>query len=259
MALLLSTIALRPYVFFFLAVFLWAAVRYWGMRRAAAFTLIAWAVAFAAEFSSTRIGIPFGHYTYIESTRGQELWLFNVPFFDSLSFTFLAYASYLTALCLTLPFEKGPGRIVHIIDDPQRRHSGLTLLLTALLFAYIDIVIDPLALRGERWFLGKIYYYPHGGVYFGVPISNFLGWAVVGAATLLLFRGAERLLNGREGPAGRGVVTGHILTGVGLYYLVLAFNLWMTFAIGEVLLGLVGVFIYLPITAILLARMLGKI
>ena len=46
----------------------------------------------------------------------------------------------------------------------------------------LDVVIDPLAVRGERWFLGHVFYYPEGGVYFGVPLSNFVGWALVGWA-----------------------------------------------------------------------------
>lgn len=252
MTLLLSTIALRPYVFFFLAVYLWAAVRFWGWRRTLAFTAIAWAVAFVAEFSSTRIGIPFGYYVYIEATRGRELWVSNVPFFDSLSFTFLAYASYLTALAFLLPFEKR-GRGIRIFDAPGTRLSAPALLLSALLFMLIDVVIDPVALRGERWFLGKIYYYPEGGIYFGVPLSNFLGWAAVGFTSVFLFQRLERRRGGSKAGERRDV-TPHILTGVFLYYMVLAFNLGVTFAIGEALLGLAGVLIYLPATALLGVR-----
>src|SRR5207249_1390091 len=58
--LLAGSLVLRPYVFVFLAVYLFAAVTRLGGRRAAAFTLLAWAVAYAAEFSSTRGGIHFG-------------------------------------------------------------------------------------------------------------------------------------------------------------------------------------------------------
>jgi putative membrane protein len=47
------------------------------------------------------------------------------------------------------------------------------------------------------------------------------------------------------------------LAGILLYYLVLVFNLSMTFVIGETLLGMVGLFIYLPISAILLVRLRG--
>jgi putative membrane protein len=124
------------------------------------------------------------------------------------------------------------------------------LILSTLFFTFIDIVIDPLAVRGERWFLGKIFYYPDPGIYFGVPISNFVGWAVVGFVTILGFQSAERILNRQKKEAQPKDITSHILVGVLLYYLVLAFNLIMTFAIGETLLGMVGLLIYLPITVL---------
>ena len=53
--------------------------------------------------------------------------------------------------------------------DVDARTSWPVFLLTAFLFAFIDMVIDPVALRGDRWFLGKIYYYPDPGIHFGVP------------------------------------------------------------------------------------------
>ena len=84
----------RPYVFVFFAVYLVAAVARMGWRRTAFFTVIAYTVAFAAEFSSTRNGFPFGLYHYIDTTRDRELWIGNVPFWDSLSFTFLCYLGW---------------------------------------------------------------------------------------------------------------------------------------------------------------------
>jgi hypothetical protein len=54
-------------------------------------------------------------------------------------------------------------------------------------------------------------------------------------------------------------VTATILLGCGLYYGVLAFNLAITFWIGEPLLGLTGLFIYLPITAFFFLRLLNKL
>ncbi|MCI0528640.1 MAG: carotenoid biosynthesis protein [Nitrospira sp.] len=256
MTLLLSTLLLRPYVFIFFAIFIGAAIRFLGWRKTLLFTGISWAIAFIAEFSSTRNGIPFGYYVYIESTRDQELWLSNVPFFDSLSFTFLAYASYIMSLSFTLPTVK-KGMIARFLDDFQTRSSGSVLLLSTLFFTFIDIVIDPLAVRGDRWFLGKIFYYPDPGVYFGVPFSNFVGWAVVGFMSIACFQIVEKIFNGQRHENLECDVSVHILLGILLYYLVLVFNLTMTFMIGETLLGMVGLFIYLPVTAILLVRLLG--
>ena len=85
-ALFCKTILFRPYVFVFLAAFLFAAIKLIGWPRTWRFWLISWATAFVCEFSSTRNGIPFGWYHYNGSTVGQELYLSNVPFMDSLSF-----------------------------------------------------------------------------------------------------------------------------------------------------------------------------
>jgi putative membrane protein len=55
------------------------------------------------------------------------------------------------------------------------------------------------------------------------------------------------------------MVTGHLLLGCGLYYGVLTFNLAITFWIGESLLGLVGVMIYLPVTLLFVLRLLNRV
>ncbi len=243
--LFLSTVLLRPYVFLFLGLYLWAARASIGWRRTALFTGIAWAVAFAAEYSSTRNGIPFGFYSYIPATRGREIWISNVPFMDSLSFTFLAYVSFALAQWLALPIGAGQQEVLVV------RRSRAVLWLGAFLFMLIDVVIDPLALRGDRWFLGKIYDYPSPGFYFGVPLTNFLGWGVVGWVVIALFQKVDRQLP-EDAPPPQGIRP--ILLGAMLYYLILVFNLSVTFAIGEHLLGMVGLILYVPITGMVVRR-----
>ena len=84
MHLLLSTIALRPYVFIFLASFLFIAIVNFGLRTTLLFTLLTYAVSLACEWSSVHNGFPFGLYHYIDATRAREIWVFGVPFMDSL-------------------------------------------------------------------------------------------------------------------------------------------------------------------------------
>jgi uncharacterized membrane protein len=255
--LLIKTIILRPYVFVFLAAFLFSAVQLIGWPRTWRFWLISWITAFVCEFSSTRTGIPFGWYHYNGSTEGQELYLSNIPFMDSLSFSFLLYAAYCVALCFLLPSDgssSGAARPLPLRFDSAARTGWPTVLLTALFFAWIDMVIDPVALRGDRWFLGKIYYYPDPGIHFGVPLANYAGWAVVGLLSLAIYVPLDRRLP--PPPAMASVqVTRRLLLGVGLYYGVLLFNLGVTLWIGESLLALTGILIYAPITALLAARL----
>ena len=210
--LLAGTLALRPYVFGFLLGFLLIAGREVGRRRALAWLVVGFSVAFVAEYTSTRIGFPFGLYGYTGITRDRELFVSNVPFFDPLSFPFLAYASW----CLA---RWGIGR----------RRAFATVALAGALMMLLDAVIDPLAVRGERWFLGHVFSYPAGGAYFGVPISNFAGWWVVGSAIVAAF---ILLDSGKRGDAPGA--------GVGLYYAVVSFNLVLTAWIGEPVLLTVG-------------------
>lgn len=253
-----KTLILRPYVFAFLTAFLLSAIAVIGWPRTWRFWLISWITAFLCEYSSTRNGIPFGWYHYNGSTVGQELYLSNIPFMDSISFSFLLFASYCLALLLLLPMApapRGPGRRLPRLSFTLReRTSWQVFLLTVLLFAFIDMVIDPVALRGDRWFLGKIYYYPDPGVHYGVPMANYAGWAVVGAISLLIYFPLDRRLASalpRQTPSS----THRLLLGAGLYYGVLIFNLAVTFWIGEPLQGTTGLLMYVPVTAILLLRM----
>ena len=255
--LLLGSLILRPYVFGFLLLHLAGASALLGWRRTAAFTLITWGVALAAEHSSIRTGIPFGWYYYIPRTADRELWIAGVPFFDSLSFSFLLVASYGLAWFLLagrsedqiVPegdaaapgFWSRPGRVRHLV-------------LTSLLFVLIDVVIDPVALRGDRWFLGQVYGYPEPGLYFGVPLANFLGWGVVGATATALYHWMERRLletsfgwERRLPGAAPGRFAGRALLCPGLYFIVLAFNLAVTAALGEWGLLLSGVALTLPV------------
>ena len=242
--LLQGSLLLRPYVFIFLLLHLVGAAALLGWRRTGAFTLFTWGVAFAAEVSSTRTGFPFGWYYYIPRTADRELWILGVPFFDSLSFPFLLVASYALAWLLLTG-----GRPLHPdlagIGERKRERPGRGphLVLTTFLFVLIDVVIDPVALRGDRWFLGQIYGYPEPGMYFGVPLANFLGWGVVGLVSMGLYQTWEL----RQPDSGTAAFRGRALLCPGLYFIVLAFNLTVTFAIGEWVLGLCGVALSLPL------------
>ncbi len=258
--LLFKTVWFRPYVFVFLTAFLFSAGALIGWPRTWRFWLISWITAFVCEFSSTRNGFPFGWYHYNGSTVAQELYLTNIPFMASISFSFLLYASYCVALLFLLPIRSASDlietrRLPDLHFDLPCRTSWPVLALTVLFFAYIDMVIDPVALRGDRWFLGKIYYYPVPGVHFGVPIANYVGWAVVGTLSLLIYFLLDRRLRSPL-PMHHPSSTHRLLLGAGLYYGVLAFNLGVTFWIGELLQGTVGLLMYVPVTAVLFFRIL---
>ncbi|MBI4388656.1 MAG: carotenoid biosynthesis protein [Nitrospinae bacterium] len=255
LTLLYGTVLLRPYVFIFLAFYLALAVLNMGAVRSIVFTVLAYAIAFLSEYSSTRNGFPYGFYSYIETTRGQELWVSNVPFMDSLSYTFLSYVSYTLSLLLHSPLKTN-GWDVRIVETGPVKSSLRTVLTGAALFMLLDVIIDPVAFHGDRWFLGKIYTYKEEGEYFHIPLTNFAGWFLVGTAILYCFSRANVWLESLPGfrDAGPRDFPGKGLFGPGIYFGVLAFNLGVTFYIGEILLGICGTAISLSILAVVLYK-----
>ncbi len=189
---LLTTFEQRPYVFAFLVGFLIFGTLQFGVLRTLLFLVLGWIIAFASEVSSIRNGFPYGDYQYVYENLKGELLLWGVPLWDSLSYTFLAYASYSTSVLLFLP--RGNFSEENFL---KTRSSWKVLFISVLLMAGIDVVIDPLTALGDHWFLGRIYYYPQGGIYFGVPLSNFFGWALVAFTIVGLFQFFDQRLEHR--------------------------------------------------------------
>ncbi len=230
-ALLLGTILLRPYVFIFLLIYLIGCSLHLGLKRAVFFCVAGYAVTWLSEYSSIHNGFPYGWYRYLDATGGREIWVFGVPFMDSLSYVFLAYASYSLALLVVSPLCRYKG-LWYFLETRKIRRSFFAAVLGAFFMVYLDIIIDPVALQGERWFLGRIYEYPGGGVYFGIPISNFAGWTLVGFVLIRLLQEIDARLAGNKDFEGFRYPWRYLI-GPGLYLGVAAFNIFMTFYIGE--------------------------
>ncbi len=251
MQLLLSTIALRPYVFVFLGFYLAIAIVNFGLRTTLLFTVLTYTVAWACEWSSVHNGFPFGLYHYVQATRGREIWVAGVPFMDSLSFTFLAFASYTLALLLSAPVYRR-GLDVRVLDTWEIRSAPRVWLMAALFMVMVDMVADPLSVLGQRWFLGRIFWYDPPGPHFGVPISNYLGWYFVAALSVAIFQVLDRRLNrGRGKPAGAvPAARARALWGPALYAGIVGFAIVMLFRVNAPEIAWAGIFIFLPLIAL---------
>jgi uncharacterized membrane protein len=252
--LLIGTVLLRPYVFVFLAAFLFIAIVNHGLRTTIAFTVITYLIALGCEWSSVHNGFPFGLYHYIEATRGRELWIAGVPFFDPLSFTFLGFASYTVAMLANAPLYRR-GLDLRLLDTWRMRRAPRVWLLAALFMVMVDLVADPLSVRGNQWFLGKIFWYDPPGPHFGVPISNYLGWFFVAAISIGAFQRLDCWLNrGDAKPFGAmPQLPATALMGPLLYGGIVSFGITMLFVIGAGEIGWASVFIFVPFGALLLS------
>ncbi len=245
-----GTVFLRPYVFIFLIIFILAGFSQIGWKKTFLFLLVGYFTAFVSEVLSIHNGFPYGLYHYIETTRNRELWVAGVPLMDSLSYVFLAYCSYSTALFIFSPIYRH-GKELFILDTSSLRCAWRTLLLSAFLMTFLDVVIDPVALQGSRWFLGQIYYYPKKGLYFGVPMSNFYGWFLV-AGTMIFF--LQKIISIKFFPDSIDRIFSRLpwgsFLGVFLYLGVLVFNTGISYLIKEFPLAIVNTFYILLFLAL---------
>ncbi|MGQ9921409.1 MAG: carotenoid biosynthesis protein [Desulfobacca sp.] len=248
--LLIGTVRLRPYVFLFLVCYLVLAGRHLGWRRTLVYLVAGYCLAWASELSAIHTGFPYGLYFYIPATVNEELWLLGVPMMDSLSYVFLTYASYSLATLLLAGWRARLG------TAHRTWGSGpvATVVLAAFLFMLLDVVIDPLALRGYRWFLGQIYGYPEYGSYFGIPLSNFGGWFLVGLIMITVLQGLDKRSPavGRQQEGAQPWACAPF-EGLLLYFGVLIFNVVLTWFIGEMLLGIIAVILFLLLSTLALA------
>ncbi|MDD2270943.1 MAG: carotenoid biosynthesis protein [Desulfuromonadaceae bacterium] len=246
----IGTFTMRPYVFAFFAAFLLACVPHIGWRRTGIFTLAGYFIAFGSEWLSINTGFPYGWYYYIDTTSCRELWIAGVPFFDSLSYVFLSYCSYATALFILSPLKSWRWNLI-TLETRAIRRSFSALLLGSFLQTFLDIVIDPVALQGRRWFLGQIYGYREAGLHFGVPLSNYVGWLL----TSFCLIAALQLVDARrldDAPKGAINLPFRSLLGPILYLSVLLFNIAMMLMIGERFMALCAALMFtLPILMVL--------
>lgn len=122
----------------------------------------------AAEFVGVTTGLPYGPFHYTDS-MGYRLGGI-VPWSVAFVFAPLVLGSMRLASCAT-------------------RDARLAIPISSLILVIHDMVLDPAAVSGGYWVWAR------GGAYYGVPVSNFIGWLLVGllaSAILHLFTAGFR-------------------------------------------------------------------
>jgi putative membrane protein len=140
-----------------------ALFRYLGPRRATLSLLAISILAYAIEAIGVTTGLPYGTFYYGDALGPRLVGI--VPYLLPLSYAPLVVGAVAVAWGTRL-------RLLHIVH-------------ATLLLVWIDAVLDPGAASLGFWV------WPKGGVYYGVPLSNYAGWLLSGAlaTTLLLTTG----------------------------------------------------------------------
>lgn len=140
-------------------------IRHGGLRYGGPmmlrFVVTVFAVGWTFESLSVLTGFPFGRYHY---TDVMAPFIGHVPVFVLPAYLVMGYAAWSLA---TLMLD---GRTV----EPAPQSAWRTPLLAAFLMVLWDLSMDPLRATVEgRWV------WIDGGAYFGVPVTNYVGWFLV--------------------------------------------------------------------------------
>ena len=256
MTTVITTIVHRPYVFMFLVAFLVLGRLYFGgWKKTLLWLVVGYVVAWASEVSSIHNGFPYGLYHYRYENMAGELIVAGVPFWDSLSYPFMIFAGYTTAKFILNSHPESKAKDLGGFFASLRM-TAPTALFGSFLTMLLDIIIDPLTVMGDRWFLGNIYYYPNGGQYFGVPITNFAGWFIVPLAVILSFQLVCSLVPKGTDTNLETWKPGNLLTFLNpLFYISIAlFNILITIWINEPVLASIDCIILIPIVWLITYR-----
>lgn len=115
-------------------------------------------VACTAELLSLRTGFPFGHYAF---TGVMGPGPFHLPVLLALAYLGIGYVSWVLSLL--------------ILGETRQPLSGIRLMTAPLLASFIMTAWD-LSMEADWATLDRAWIWKDGGVYFGVPLTNFFGW-----------------------------------------------------------------------------------
>jgi putative membrane protein len=134
-----------------------------GWADAAIFAATCLTITFAIENIGATTGFPFGRYTFLVGAGLLHIGV--IPIIVGPLYFGMGYASWVIASLLV-----GPR-----VELPQTRYALFAVpLIAAFVMTQWDVVMDP---SGST--LAKAWAWFDSGAYFGVPLSNFLGWLLV--------------------------------------------------------------------------------
>lgn len=148
-------------------------LRFLGARRTLIFFCASTLISLSMELLGTSTGFPFGPYAYT-NLLGFKI-LGHVPYSIPLSWFYMGFTSYILASIL-------------VARTGWRYKTLWSLLLGAALLTVWDLALDP-AMASQNLPV-QFWKWNEPGPYFGMPISNLIGWSVTG----LLFMSVSCLL-----------------------------------------------------------------
>jgi putative membrane protein len=138
----------------------------WGWQRTATTFAIVAFIGWGAEFMGHKTGFPFGDYHYTDALQPQ---IGGVPLLIPIAWFMLLPSAWVMAQCI-------------VPDRTTMRGQIAFVAVSALALTAWDLFLDPQMVGWGFW------QWAQPGAYFGIPVSNYLGWLAVSALITLVAR-----------------------------------------------------------------------
>lgn len=141
----------------------------WNWR--AILTALGWIAVFTwvVEWIGSATGLIFGQYAYTQAMQPQ---LGGVPIIIPLAWAMMLFPSWAVVQAILEPYRQRVGRMYGLIFAA----------LSGLAFTAWDLYLDPQMVGRGLW------RWDEPGAYFGIPLSNFVGWWLVSSLLTLIVR-----------------------------------------------------------------------
>jgi uncharacterized membrane protein len=201
-----------------------------GKKKTSIFFISAFIFALISESIGVKYGLIFGHYYY--NPLLAPFFFGLVPIMIVVSWLPFIYISYTFANMIL----KGFGSQKPNIKQNKLFMIVLLFLLSAisgLVAVNLDMLLDPVVVSTQGWF------WIGGGPYFGVPISNFVGWFLVTFVFTFIFRLYEsfKKVNDRSLPKVSLFMSSSIIILYLIYFIIYGF---IAFLMGNQVYILIG-------------------
>lgn len=171
----------------------------YGLKGILAFAGICLVVSNAIENIGVATGFPFGHYHYTDALGPK---LGYVPLLIGPAYLGVGYLAWVIGTVLAGEVKRG-------VDD-------LAMLATPIIGAFVmvlwDLTLDPAVSTLGGWWVWE-----KGGGFFGVPLSNYLGWYLTVFAFMQIFA-VYLVMWGPQAPAAQP--KGYYMQAVAMYAVV---------------------------------------
>jgi putative membrane protein len=218
--------------------------RIYRLRGILVFATLCLGVGTLFESVSLRTGFPFGHY-WFTNLMGPKV--FNLPILLALAYVGMGYLSWTLGLM--------------ILEGQNESLSGRNVFLLPLVASFVmtawDLSMDPVWADIDHAWVWR-----DGGSYYGVPVSNFVGWILTTYVFYQLFALYVRNRASIPSPAGHwrlailfyaASAAGNLLVvapaSLGAVFVDAAGNHWMIASILHAS-RLVSIFLMMPLSLI---------